>query len=159
MTLTFTKISPIHDKETLLAFRRDAFFTSFGTYEGFNDDAYLQWLNQCIKKFPDGFVFLENNKNKIGQVELQIKVIENRRIGFINLVYLISEFRRLGYGPTLLSYAEQFFQSRSVNEIQLRVSPTNSQAIRFYRKMGFSNEATESKPLELLSFRKELPNK
>ncbi|MEI5909358.1 GNAT family N-acetyltransferase [Bacillus spongiae] len=89
-------------------------------------------------RFPEGLVIVEKGGVPIGQIELQIKKIENKEIGYVNLFYLTPEYREKGYGSILIDYAESYFYKHKLKEYQLRVSTTNQRAIRFYKKYGFN---------------------
>ncbi|MGV3467435.1 MAG: GNAT family N-acetyltransferase [Heyndrickxia sp.] len=128
----------------VVSFRRDSFVVSFGSDKDFGDDMeYLDWLKEQTSKYPSGFVLLIENGVPIGQLELTIKKYEGKEIGYVNLYYLIPEKRGIGIGGQLHHYAIHFFQNNNVNEYHLRVSPTNEQAIAFYRKNGMKKMKSE----------------
>ena len=60
---------------------------------------YLERLRQRQTRFPDGYVHLWYRDKIIGQVEMQI--LEEPRIGYVNLFYLIAEMRGTGAATTL----------------------------------------------------------
>ncbi|MGE7602432.1 GNAT family N-acetyltransferase [Peribacillus sp. NPDC097675] len=136
--ISFRNIDLSRDTETIIKFRRDSYSISFGDESLYGDNySYLKKINDRLIKFPGGLVIVELDYKQIGQVELQIKQIDNKEIGYVNLFYLISEYRGKGYGGKLIEFAERFFREYGVNEYQLRVSPTNKRAINFYEKNGF----------------------
>lgn len=142
--LTFETIDPVKHGEMAIKFRRDSFVCSFGTDKDFGDDQeYLEWVDQLVKKFPNGFVMVRQGDQLIGQLELQIMKYENREIGYVNLYYLIPEYRGRGLGKQLHQYAINFFTDYQVAEFHLRVSPGNKQAMSFYRKRGMSEIGNE----------------
>jgi ribosomal protein S18 acetylase RimI-like enzyme len=51
--------------------------------------------------------------------------------------------RGQGKGKELHNYAKQFFENNKVREYHLRVSPSNSTAIKFYRTIGMEEVGTE----------------
>jgi GNAT superfamily N-acetyltransferase len=71
---------------------------------------------------------VEKDNRLIGQLELTIKKYEDRKIGYVNLYYLVPDFRGIGIGKELQKYASSFFKSQNHNEFHLRVSPTNTSA-------------------------------
>ncbi|MEJ8767739.1 GNAT family N-acetyltransferase [Oceanobacillus sp. HCA-5259] len=131
-----------HHKE-VVEFRKDSFRVSFGDASNFIATDYLRWLEEKIAEFPEGFVLIEEDKEYIGQLELSIREYEGKNIGYIHLYYLIPEKRGHGIGEKLYQYALQFFEKNKVNEYHLRVSPTNTGAIRFYRKVGMEETGSE----------------
>ncbi|MFC5648563.1 GNAT family N-acetyltransferase [Paenibacillus solisilvae] len=135
--MQFRTIDTKNDRDTIITFRRDSFMVSYGSDEGLGDeDAYVLLIEERVRKFPEGLVLVEEVGKIIGQIELQIRNYEGRDIGYVNLFYLIPEFRGKGYGLKLLEYAENFFRKYLVNEYHLKVSPTNVRALRFYEKYG-----------------------
>lgn len=135
---TFRPIHVHHDYATLLKFRRDSFLVSMGSAEGMgNENAYLAWMALNSALYPDGFLMMEHDGKVIGQTEAEIILYQGRRIGYVDLFYLVPEYRGKGYGKVQLDRAEAFFRHHGVNEYHLRVSATNERAIRFYKKHGF----------------------
>ncbi|MFP7443066.1 GNAT family N-acetyltransferase [Bacillus sp. MMSF_3328] len=138
--LSFRSIDLSRDAETIIKFRRDSYVISFGDDYLFGDNkSYLKKIETRLVKFPGGIVLVENGDKPVGQIEMQIKDIDNKQIGYVNLFYLIPAYRGLGYGSQLIEYAEHFFQENNINEYQLRVSAANKRAIRFYKKQGFNS--------------------
>jgi ribosomal protein S18 acetylase RimI-like enzyme len=139
------RFKPIHlnsDAEVCVRFRRDSFTCSFGR-DGFFDEAgpngveYLERLRQRQARFPDGYVHVWHGDKIIGQMEMQI--IEEPPIGYVNLFYLIPEMRGVGLAPALQAYAMAFCARHRVRLARLSVSPTNQRAIAFYRKHGWND--------------------
>ncbi|MEH6940707.1 GNAT family N-acetyltransferase [Bacillus sp. JJ722] len=142
--LKFKKINLEKHREKVLKFRKDSFIVSFGDAFGFGeDDDYLRWLQENIVAYPEGFILVEEDGELIGQLELSIREYEDRNIGYINLYYLIPKKRENGIGQVLHKYAKQFFKSNNVSEYHLRVSPTNSSAMCFYRILGMKEIGPE----------------
>lgn len=138
--LSFKPIDLKADADVCVQFRRDSFICSFGT-DGFFDEAgpngveYLQRLRQRQARFPDGYVHVWSRDKIIGQMEMQI--LAEPRIGYVNLFYLIPEMRGSGAATALHAYAMAFCARQGVQLVRLSVSPTNVRAIAFYRKHGW----------------------
>ena len=131
-------------REVVIKFRKDSFMISFGDSSGLGEiEDYLSWLKDKIAVFPEGFVLVEDDGALIGQLELSIREYEGKDIGYINLYYLVPEKRGNGHGQELHNYANHFFKKHHVHEFHLRVSPTNTSAIRFYRKIGMEEVGPE----------------
>lgn len=131
-----------HNKE-VVEFRRDSFKVSFGETVNFEEGDYLNWLEEKTAEFPEGFVLVTEDEGYIGQLELSIRQYKGKTIGYVHLYYLIPEKRGQGIGKELQNYARQFFERNKVSEYHLRVSPTNTSAIRFYRKIGMEEAGAE----------------
>ncbi|CDO04815.1 ribosomal-protein-alanine acetyltransferase [Oceanobacillus picturae] len=135
--LTFEAIDVMKHQAKVIAFRKDSFRVSFGDTSGFGDEEdYLRWLEEKKHAFPAGFMLVRENDAYIGQLELSIKEYNGESIGYIHLLYLVPEKRGQGKGLELYQYAKQFFLQYNVASYELRVSPSNTAAINFYRKSG-----------------------
>lgn len=142
--MQFKEIDLKKNRNTVVKFRRDSFEVSFRDVSGFDEEEYLRWLGEKVKKFPKGFVLVLEDGKIIGQLELTIRKFEGREIGYINLYYLIPEMRGKGKGGGLHNYAKKFFKDYDVSEYHLRVSPSNTRAIHFYRKNGMEEVGPEA---------------
>lgn len=135
--MEFIPIDIEQHREYIIPFRKDSFIVSFGTDEGFGEiPQYLDWVHLQVQKNPKGFVLAVENGLPIGQLELTVKEYEGKEIGYVNLYYLVPEKRGIGLGSQLHAYSLQFFKDHGVKEYHLRVSPTNTQALNFYKKNG-----------------------
>ncbi|MGB6406562.1 MAG: GNAT family N-acetyltransferase [Planococcus donghaensis] len=141
--LKFTTINPEKQSERVIEFRKDSFKVSFGDAVDFDEIEYLHWLKEKTTDYPDGFVVIEEDGKLIGQLELSIREYEGKRIGYVNLYYLVPESRGKGRGKELHAYAKEFFKNRRVKEFHLRVAPTNTPAIKFYHKLGMEELGPE----------------
>ncbi|KMK95216.1 GNAT family N-acetyltransferase [Rossellomorea marisflavi] len=130
------KIDVDKHREIIVSFRRDSFRVSFGTNRDFDEKEYVRWVEKQSDLFPDGFILLMEEGVPIGQLELTVKDYEDSKIGYVNLYYLIPERRGSGMGNKLHQYSLQFFRTHGVSEYHLRVSPSNHQALGFYRRIG-----------------------
>lgn len=145
--LHFRRIDLDKEKERLVEFRRDSYIVSFGNDAGFVDpDAYVERIRGWIQHLPDAVVFAEYNGEIVGQVELELREFEGRQIGYVHLFYLVPAYRDRGLGADMYHYAKSFFQKHGVEEMHLRVSPSNTRAIRFYEKLGFERVRIEEEP-------------
>ncbi|KON85004.1 GCN5 family acetyltransferase [Rossellomorea marisflavi] len=136
--MNLQKIDIDKHRDVIISFRRDSFKVSFGTDQDFDEDEYVRWVQNQSALFPDGFILLMEQGVPIGQLELTVKDYEDSKIGYVNLYYLIPERRGSGLGNKLHQYSLQFFRTHGVSEYHLRVSPSNHQALGFYRRNGMT---------------------
>ncbi|WP_338418771.1 GNAT family N-acetyltransferase [Paraliobacillus zengyii] len=142
--INFEEIDIKKHRDTVVEFRKGSFKVSFGDTSGFGEEEdYLRWLDKKIKDFPEGFVLVEEDGKYIGQLELTIRAYEGIAIGYVNLYYLIPEMRGLGKGKELHDYAKKVFLNNKVSEYHLRVSPSNTTAIKFYHTIGMEEIGPE----------------
>jgi ribosomal protein S18 acetylase RimI-like enzyme len=74
----------------------------------------------------------------IGQMEMLIHQTTPVR-GYVNLFYLVPEARGQGVGATLHAYFLEFMRGGGAPLARLSVSPSNVQALAYYRKQGWSD--------------------
>lgn len=155
--MNFRTIDIEKDKDMIIKFRKDSYVVSFGSDEGFGDEiAYINRIKERVDKFPNGQVIIEKDNLPIGQMELQIREFAGKEIGYVNLFYLIQDYRGKGHGKDLIRYAEAFFRKSNVSEYHLRVSPDNQRAIRLYSKSGMEKVGEEDEKYLVLRMRKVL---
>jgi RimJ/RimL family protein N-acetyltransferase len=137
-TYTYRMIDPINDRDMALKFRRDSFDVSFGDPDGMGDaQGYFIWIEMNNLLNPWSFVIMEEDGKPIGQIELELLNYGGRNIGYVSLFYLIPEYRGKRIGIEQIKYAEAFFKKYGLTEYHLRVSPTNTPALKFYKKHEF----------------------
>ncbi|SFS65977.1 GNAT family N-acetyltransferase [Paenibacillus sp. BC26] len=142
--MRFEPIDVIQHRTFIIAFRRDSFIVSFGSDQDFgNEEEYIEWVSEKSKQFPGGLVVAMENEIPIGQLELTIKEVNDRKIGYVHLYYLVPEKRGIGLGKELHEYALRFFENNGIKEYQLLVSSTNRSALRFYHNNGMQEMGLE----------------
>ena len=140
--LQFRPIDVEKTKELCVRFRADAFVCSFGSANRFFEadsngaERYIQWLKKHILDIPGSCVHVFESNKIIGQIEMG-RWKKDASVGYVNLFYLIPEYRGQGLGAQLDEYADSFFQSLSCKSALLSVSPKNVGAMNFYAKYGW----------------------
>jgi len=140
----FRPINALQDRQTIVQFRKDSYIVSFGTPDELGDEeVYVAWMAMAQAMAPEGFVMMECEGQPVGQIELEVILYDGHPIGYVDLLYLIPEYRDRGIGKLQLDYAEAYFKNKGLLEYHLRVSPTNKRALRFYEKHGLKKIMTE----------------
>jgi len=140
----FRPIDALRDRQTIVQFRKDSYIVSFGTPDELGDEeVYVAWMAMAQAMEPEGFVIMECEGQPIGQIELEVILYEGHPVGYVDLFYLVPEYRDRGIGKLQLDYAEVYFKNKGLLEYHLRVSPTNKRALRFYEKHGLKKMMTE----------------
>jgi ribosomal protein S18 acetylase RimI-like enzyme len=138
------RIVPIdlaRDAQACIDFRRDSYFESFGTHEGADAEMgadgalYLEKLRARIAEVPEGNCHLWHGDRIIGQTEMRTS--DDPRMGYVNLFYLVPEWRQRGVGRVLHDHAVAVFAARGKRGLRLSVSRSNARAIAFYRRLGW----------------------
>jgi ribosomal protein S18 acetylase RimI-like enzyme len=141
---TGLRLAPIdlaRDAAACIEFRRDSFHASFGTHDGCDAEMgadgalYLDKLRRRIAEVPEGNSHLWHGDRIIGQAEMRLSDEPDK--GYVNLFYLVPEWRHRGLGRLLHDHAMEVFDARRMRAIRLSVSRTNEGAIAFYRRLGW----------------------
>ncbi len=129
--------------DTCVRFRAASYRASFGSEAGLSDEMgdsdslYRQRLLCHIAEVPTGNVHLWSNNKIIGQAEM--KLVADASVGYVSLLYIESDCRRLGLGRLLHNHACNVFKAMGKSSIQLSVSRTNLAAQAFYNCLGWEN--------------------
>ena len=140
--LEFLPIDLDAHADICLRVREDSFVCSFGTGERFWAEAgpggkkYLSRLKERMERLPGSCVHVWNDGEIIGQMEMRLDR-DDPLAGYVNLFYLIPEHRGTGIAGELDRYAEEFFRGLGVRMARLSVTPSNTRALKYYRKNGW----------------------
>lgn len=124
------------DRDIIIKFRRDTHEVGLEMSINFDSSAYIHRMEERIRKFPEGQLIIEDSGKPIGQVGFDIQGYNGDEIGYVNIFYLIPEYRGKGIGKEIIQYIEDFFIKSNVSEYHLRVSSKNEKAINLYTKIG-----------------------
>jgi RimJ/RimL family protein N-acetyltransferase len=155
------RLAPIdlaRDAEVCLAFRRDSYVASFGSDEGVEEEIgrdgeiYLGHLRERIAQVPEGNSHLWRDGRIVGQTEMRLS--HDADVGYVNLFYVLPEFRERGLGRRLHGHAVDVFRARGKQRLRLSVSVRNAPAIAFYRALGWRQVGTRPNRelMEILEF-------
>lgn len=148
--MNFRIINMELDRDIIIKFREDTYFISFGTMEGFDEVSYIERIRERVNEFPDGQLIIEDQHKAIGQIGLFTQKYQDREIGYVNLYYLIKEYRNKGIGKELVNYSENYFRRLHMSEYHLRVSSENKRAIALYTSLGMTKLEEEKNGQHLL---------
>jgi ribosomal protein S18 acetylase RimI-like enzyme len=148
------------DAAACIEFRRDAYVATFGSTEGMEEEmgagnaSYLAQLRARIAQVPEGNAHLWHGDRIVGQTEMRL--IEGEPgVGYVNLFYVVPEFRGRGLGRVLHDHAASVFRALGRDALRLSVSIQNTAAIAFYRKLGWVVVGTRPnrEPMQIMEFR------
>lgn len=156
------RLSPIdlaHHEAQCIAFRRDAYATSFGSTDGIDQEMgadnalYLAQLRARMAQLPEGNAHLWMGERIVGQAEMRL-LDGTPRVGYVNLFYLVAEQRGQGLGRVLHDHAAAVFRRHGMAAMRLSVTVRNERAIAFYRKLGWVRvgERPNRQPMDILEF-------
>lgn len=114
----------------------DAWQGAHGSTKGFVPQAYLHSAHRRAKT-PNALVKILSGDRVAGIIELDPARGEQDGYGWISFLYLLPEFRGLGWGVQLLGHAIWYYETCARRTIRLHVAVTNAHAIEFYEHYGF----------------------
>jgi GNAT superfamily N-acetyltransferase len=155
-SLRFAPINLREHAQLCIEFRLDSYVCSFGTSDKFyvdntGEQGYLDWLRDRMQEVPGSCVHLWRGLTVIGQLEMG-RSTASRKIGHVNLYYLVPGARGSGASERLDDYVRGFYAKLGLNQVRLNVSPSNDRAIRHYEKHGWKNLGPDSRHPEILLF-------
>jgi aminoglycoside 6'-N-acetyltransferase len=147
------------DAELCAAFRREMYASSFGSYEGVEEEMgddnalYLEQLRARIAQLPEGNIHLWRGDRIVGQAEMRL-LDEEPEAGYVSLFYVAADCRGEGLGRVLHEHAVDVFRRRGKKVIRLSVSISNAPAIAFYRKLGWTAVGTRpnKEPMAIMEY-------
>ena len=150
--MKFEPVDLIKNLELCIQFRRDAHILSYGSSTDFNIEECIAWFHSLKENNPAGFEHVILNNEIIGQLEFKsgIKEADGSVSGYINLLYLLPEYRRKGYGRRLQEYVFSKFIADKCSVAYLRYLPKNQVAGSFYVKHGWSLGGTPNERGQLM---------
>lgn len=146
MKIEYRVIDVERDYTTCYEFRRDSYFSSFATYQGYETsiEGYKERLLERINH-PDWFYFhLWHNDNIIGQLEFRC-FSPREETGYLNLIYLIPAYRGVGLASQLQDFIANYLRGRGCLYCMLSVSRTNQRALNHYAKFGWRYDSPNPK--------------
>ncbi|MGI9278040.1 MAG: GNAT family N-acetyltransferase [Endozoicomonas sp.] len=138
-------VQPVNLKKDLkrcIRFRRDAWQISHGNLEDFCEAETKDWFQFLAEKYPEGFLMILHQDEIIGQLEFRSRIHDStgEREGYINLFYLVPQWRGKGMGQKIHDYTLKIFSDTGCTRAFLRYIPGNDRAEAFYMKNGWIKE-------------------
>ncbi len=138
MSVEFKCIDVDSDFQRCYEFRKDSYYCSFGTTKGY-DKSVSGYEARIRKRLNDKrwfYFHIWQGANIIGQLEFR-SFSHLDGYGYINLVYLIPEYRGVGIADIVHKYIVHCLKSSKCYRAVLSVSRTNTRALRFYSRHGW----------------------
>jgi len=140
--MEFEEVNLENNLDLYLDFRRDTHFLSYESDREFNIEECVNWFKSLKKHNPTGFKHVLLNGKIVGLLEFKygIKEVSGELSGYINLIYLLPEYRGKKYGVELQSHILSNFISNGCKFAYLRYFPKNIAAGAFYKNNGWEPE-------------------
>lgn len=135
-----------------LDFRRDAFQVSFGSLDGFSEMGTLEWYEKISGDTDYHFLHVLYESNIIGQLEFRtnIKTTDGDLGGYINLIYLLPDYRKMGIGQLAHDFIIAKMRESEVQIARLKYSPLNERAGNLYKNNGWKAVGEIMKNVQLM---------
>jgi len=114
-----------------------------------NFPKYIIKKSYCNKKINELLIYLKENKavifgafnnNLCGFVWVYTRDFFGKKHLHINHIVVKENFRREGIGRNLINRIEEYCKENNIFNIELMVSKSNLEAIKFYKDKGFNIE-------------------
>ena len=109
-------------------------------YANINDHL---WLTEHDKHISEMNLRNKINNNEVYVIEINKKIVGWLRynlfwdsIPFMNMVYILDEYQKVGIGKSLVKYWENEMKKNGYDNI-LTSTQSNEEAQHFYRKLGY----------------------
>jgi len=99
--------------------------------------AYLNWL---FRRDVAGIWVAEEDGKIVGFIASDgnwFSKREGKVVGAIHELVILPEYRNKGIGKALVQKAIEYFKSRGLDTAELWVGDKNTQALEFYKSLGF----------------------
>ncbi len=100
-----------------------------------------EWLQQLIDEHPESIIVADNSGKLVGAAEIAFNAnspVGNIKSAELSKLYVLERFCGQGIGLMLLESAEEMLRKRGEQQYWLWVLDSNTRAINFYYKHGFT---------------------
>ena len=138
MQVEFKEINLERDFELCVEARRDAYFCSFETYDGFAEfiTGYRERIQERQAQPEWLYLHVWADDKVVGQLECR-SFSDEPDTGYVQLIYLFPEYRGIGIATELQAHIRHRLLSMGCKWVMLSVSRTNLRAINHYRRFGW----------------------
>jgi GNAT superfamily N-acetyltransferase len=113
------------------------------------EGAFQAWL-RAIRPSLGRFalvVIAESNQGLVGFVAGRIRMLPPQfgldQVGFVGEVFVSDPWRSKGLGGRMLAKALEWYRENGVTRVELQVVSGNPDALRFYERLGWSQELVQ----------------
>lgn len=124
------------DKEKISEYYATAWREIFGEELLYTRDATAK-ARRLLRRDAGNIAFGYLGEREAGIIMLDDSVYVYPGAGHISLLYLKPDFRRIGLGFGLVSYAAEKYKKEGKKHVSVRVAENNASAYAFYKKHGF----------------------
>lgn len=139
MQIEFKRINLERDFEFCVEARRDAYFCSFDTHDGFAEfiSGYRERILERQEQTEWFYRHIWAGDEIIGQLEFR-SFSDEPETGYVQLIYLFPDYRGTGLAAELQAHIRCQLLSEGCKWAMLSVSRTNMRAINHYHRFGWA---------------------
>ena len=137
------QIDPLAEEEFYVSCYEDAWRAAHGTTRGFAPESYLLSAAEHHRADPASVLRLWAEDTPVGLVDMDVRRGAHAGYGWLSLIYLRPEYRRLGLGIQLLGRVIMHYRRLGRRSLRLIAAEDNAAAMAFYRHWGFEKLASE----------------
>jgi ribosomal protein S18 acetylase RimI-like enzyme len=116
---------------------------------------FRKWLTEHFHDEGSQIFLARIEDETVGYIKLEIAkyppVLKRQRYGYISDAAVKDSFRGMGTGRLLFEAAREWFRSKGITRIELKVLNSNRVAVGFWKRMGF-------RPIMTTMYRENLDN-
>ncbi len=138
LQITFKEIDVSRHFEACYAFRKDSYFCSFGTTEGY-EASIGDYRARIIERMESGerfYYHIWHNDQIIGQLEFKPYSFKPG-YGYVHLIYVVPAYRGAGVADKAQSFIQTELSTLNCRGAILSVSRENTRALRHYKKWNW----------------------
>lgn len=137
VSLRFEPIDLTKNKELYLACRKDAWLSSHGTMEHFDEALFLRQAMENYASCNGAVIAAYDGDTFAGMLELNVECEKELGVGRIPFIYLSAEYRHRGIGVQIIGEAVSRYREMNRTILRLRCGESNTSAHIFYTRYGF----------------------
>ena len=139
MQIDFREIDVSRHFQMCYAFRKDSYYCSFGTTEGYEASIgdYRARIIERMEADERFYYHIWHDDQIIGQLEFKPYSFKPR-FGYIHLIYVVPEYRGAGIADQAQAFIESTLSELDCIGAILSVSRENTRALKHYSKWGWN---------------------
>ena len=137
-------IDPVREADFYAACYADAWRAAHGSERGFSPEPYLLSAEEHHRADPGAVLRIWAEDEPVGLVDMDTRRGAHAGYGWLSLLYLKPEYRRLGLGIQLLGRAIMHYRGLGRRALRRHVAEDTRPARAFYEHWGFEELSREA---------------
>lgn len=136
-SLSFRPLQLPQEEEFYRSARREAWMTSHGTMEGYDDDSFWEVVRRNCNYAPESVLVAMLGADPVGILQMDWQQQAEEEVGRIPFFYVLPPYRSRGLGIQMLGQAVSSYRKLGRKRLLLRCAPENERAKSFYHRHDF----------------------